>query len=397
MNGLALGGSHGLFTNPGKAVGRIFSLKNLVPDVTTAAGAFLGGPIGAGVGSFAGHAIEGQPLEQAALGGLETGALDFATAGLLGAGDPGGALAGTAVGSALSDVGGALSGVTGDLSSSLGSIGGDLGLGGVASAAGATASGAGGTLLGNAIDSVGSDLGLGSTNLLGQGVNSLGADIGLGGGAAASGANAALAANGTALTAGNPLLTAGGTGGIQAAPALEVAGASAPAAAAAGSTATGGLFSGGLGTDLKLGLVAAPLALDVLRGNQPVKGQNQINADAAQFAAQGAANENYLATGTLPPGAQAAINQAVTAAQTAIKSQYAARGMSGSSAEQQDLQNAATNGVTQATNLATQLLNTGIRQSEFSAQLYQGIMNQSMQQDQALGQSIGNLAAALAA
>ena len=66
--------------------------------------------------------------------------------------------------------------------------------------------------------------------------------------------------------------------------------------------------------------------------------------------------------------------------------------MSGSSAEAQDIAKAEQAGVTQATNMASQLLSTGIQSTQMSDQLYQDIMNQSMQEDQDLSSAIGNFA-----
>jgi hypothetical protein len=151
-----------------------------------------------------------------------------------------------------------------------------------------------------------------------------------------------------------------------------------------------------LGGILKTAIGAAPLAVDLLRGNQPVSGQAQIGTSAAQLSAQGTQLQSYLQTGTLPPGAQASINQAVAASQASIRSQYASMGMSGSSAEAQDLANAQTAGVSQATTMAQSLLSTGLQESQMSDQLYQDIMNQALQQDNQLSSAIGTFATAAA-
>ena len=426
--GLALGGSHGIFTNPGKFIGHELSLKQIVPNFLSAAGAAVGTLIapgigtafGAGLGSYAGNELEGETGNKAlstalqtgalaggAYGALDAGGLVGAGAGATGAADAGaaagatadasttgGTLLGNGINALASDVG--LTGAGGGslIGNAVNALGADVGIGG-ASAADA-ASGGGGTLLGNAVDSLGSDVGLGPTNLLGTGINNLGADIGIGGGQTGLAAPAQVGQLGAGPSTASLIAhTAAGFNGPVVA-SVDPALAAAPAAAAGGSTAAGGLFSGGLASDLKLGLGATALGLDVLRGNQPVKGQNQINADAALLQQQGITNQNYLENGTLPPGAQAAINQAVTAAQAAIRSQYAARGMSGSSAEAQDLQNAATSGVTQATNMAMQLYQQGTQEIGMSSQLYGQIMSTALSQDQSLSQGIGLLSYYLA-
>jgi len=121
-----------------------------------------------------------------------------------------------------------------------------------------------------------------------------------------------------------------------------------------------------------------------------------LATNAAQLNAQGQQLQTYLQTGTLPPGAQASINQAVAASQASIRSQYASMGMSGSSAEAQDLANAQTAGATQANQMAMSLMNTGIQETNMSDQLYQNIMNESMQQDNQLSSAIGTFAASAA-
>ncbi len=183
-------------------------------------------------------------------------------------------------------------------------------------------------------------------------------------------------------------------GGGTAAPAAAATGAATGAAGATGAGTTAGAAGGGLfGGHPALGVLsAAPAVLEAIRGSQPYKGQTQLQQSAAQLGQQGTQLQNYLQTGTLPPGAQAAINQATASAQAAIRSQYAAMGMSGSSAEAQDLAAAQQQGAAQANSMAMQLLNSGIQSTQMSDQLYQDIMNQSMQQDQDLSSAIGNFA-----
>lgn len=384
MNGLALGGSHGLFTNPGKSLGRIFSLKNVVPDVTTAVGAAIGGPVGAGLGETAGQLIEGQSFGQAAASGLEYGGIAYGLGGLMGGGGggaaggllgAGGGGSGTILGNEIGALGSELgigSGVGGGstgtiLGNAINSIGGDLGVGGAGT--GAAASGGGtGTLLGTAVNDVGSKLGLGSSTLLGNAINEGGAALGIGGqGGAASGAiKGAVTGNEFSI---------GGTG-----------------------AGVGGGASSGL-----LGKITLPellsvggLAASAIRGNQQYPGQAQLSEQAQSLMNQGQVMQAYLQNGTLPPGAQAAIDQASAAATASIRSQYASLGMTGSSAEAQDIANAQQAARTQATNLAVSLFQSGISETQLSAQLYQDIMNNAIQQDQGMSSAIGNLAVAMA-
>lgn len=141
---------------------------------------------------------------------------------------------------------------------------------------------------------------------------------------------------------------------------------------------------------------AGGLALNALEGQKPVKGENQISAAAAQDTANGAQLQSYLTSGQLPPGAQASINQAAQSQKAAIKSRFAQMGSSGSSAEQQELASIDQWAQGQGSQLALQLLNSGIGQSQMGAALYNDIAKNALSQDQSLSSSIGNFAASLA-
>jgi hypothetical protein len=93
---------------------------------------------------------------------------------------------------------------------------------------------------------------------------------------------------------------------------------------------------------------------------------------------------------------QGALNNAGAAAQAAIRSQYASRGMSGSSAEATDLANVQSTIAGQGAQIAQQLLQTGVSESNLSAQLYQSIMSANLQQDAQLGTALSTLAGAAA-
>ena len=153
---------------------------------------------------------------------------------------------------------------------------------------------------------------------------------------------------------------------------------------AAASNNSGLLLGGGL------------LGLDVLRGNQVPKGENAIAGEAQQLGAQSTQLENYLTSGTLPPGVSTALTQAASSAKAAIRSQYAARGMSGSSAEAQDLANVDNTIVSQGASIATNLLNTGVSEANLAAQLYGQILQTSLAQDNQLSGALATLASAAA-
>jgi hypothetical protein len=139
-----------------------------------------------------------------------------------------------------------------------------------------------------------------------------------------------------------------------------------------------------------------------------------VASTAANLTSQGTTLANSAESGTLPPGIEQQLQQAGASAKATIRSQYASRGMSGSSAEMQDLANVDNSIAAQRGTLAQQLLatavqeqqtgaqlantlvQTGVNETQLSSQLYQQILQQSLQSDQALSNSLGSFAAALA-
>jgi len=130
--------------------------------------------------------------------------------------------------------------------------------------------------------------------------------------------------------------------------------------------------------------------------NQTPPGENAINTTANQLSAQSTQLQNYLTSGTLPPGVSTALSQAASQAQAAIRSQYAARGMSGSSAEVADLANVQNTIVSQGASIATNLLAQGVNEAGLAAQLYGQIMQTSLAQDNQLSNALATLASASA-
>lgn len=130
----------------------------------------------------------------------------------------------------------------------------------------------------------------------------------------------------------------------------------------------------------------------MLKGNQEPKGYSQLAAEAKQLGAQG----QQLQSGNLPAGIQSSLNTAKEAALGSVRQQYANSGMSGSSAEAQDLANVQLSVAAQGANIAQQLLAQGVQESELSGQLYQQLMAINMQQDQELSSSFSNFAQAFA-
>ena len=131
-------------------------------------------------------------------------------------------------------------------------------------------------------------------------------------------------------------------------------------------------------------------------GLSGVPGYGALSSTAAQLGAQGQQLQNYLTSGTLPPGVQQSLTQAGSAAKAAIRSQYASHGMSGSSAEQADLAAVDQTIVTKGVGIATTLLSQGVAESNLSAQLYSKILSANLQNDAALGTALSTLAGASA-
>jgi len=128
-------------------------------------------------------------------------------------------------------------------------------------------------------------------------------------------------------------------------------------------------------------------------GGQPGQAENLI---ALQQYQQGQQLESYLASGNLPPGIQAGLTSAHDAAAASIRQNYANRGMSGSSAESQDLQNLANITVTDGAKIATGLYQQGVSQTNLASGIFSQLMNATIQQNKDLSGSIANFATALA-
>lgn len=152
---------------------------------------------------------------------------------------------------------------------------------------------------------------------------------------------------------------------------------------------------GGFIKDNPWAIPAAAIGYEALKGTAPLPGQSQIEANAAKLNQQGASLQNYFQSGTLPPGVQSGINSASEAAKASIRSSYASRGMSGSSAEQQDIAAVGERAATQGSQIALSLLQQGVSETGMANQLYLELMGSALQQDQALGSALATFSAAM--
>lgn len=139
---------------------------------------------------------------------------------------------------------------------------------------------------------------------------------------------------------------------------------------------------------------ALGLGYDVLnQGNIP--GLGPISSFASQEEKAAQANQSYVNTGTLPPGAQAALTQATEAAKAQVRSKYAQLGMSGSTAETQELSNVDISAVGEQFSIASQLLQAGASQANVTQEMLNEILGVNEQQEAATTQAISSFAGSL--
>ena len=147
-----------------------------------------------------------------------------------------------------------------------------------------------------------------------------------------------------------------------------------------------------LGANAGILTSGAGLVNDVIGAVFPDPAGKDLSDEAKQLAALGTQQQSYLSSGTLPAGAQAGINTATKSAIAAIKSKYASMGMSGSSAEQQEIQQAQQNAQAQGTQIAMQLMQQGVSDTQMSAQIYDNIIKNTMTSDKDFASAFTNLA-----
>lgn len=370
-----LGAAAGTILLPG--IGTALGAGSLLGE---AGGAALDLGLNAGIGSTVGGLAAGEKPGQALKGGLETGALagisDFAGSELGLLGSSGAAPAASGGASGATDAASAL-GVSPAGASAAAPAG--------ASAAGLAGAATPGVVpVADAIPVAGTDL------TAPAGLNLGGATLGA--------APAASAADSLGITFGGAPAAAGGLGEAPAGVAsfAQNAGGAPSLLSKIGGAASGvgDTLKTALSKENPLSLATAGLGLgyDVLSGNKQPAGSAQLKQQADQLAQQGAIEQQYLTTGKLPAGVQASVDQQTAQAIAQIRSKYAQLGLSGSTAEQQDIAAARQ----QAVQTAGQgLLTTGLQSTGTAANLYGQIASLNQQQSDNTGKAIANLAAAL--
>jgi hypothetical protein len=172
--------------------------------------------------------------------------------------------------------------------------------------------------------------------------------------------------------------------------------------AAAGTPAASSGVTGMSGGQLAgVGVAGAGLLANMLKGSGSIgesanAAGTSIANEANTLAAQSTQLQNYVTTGTLPPGVNQVLQQVQKSMTDQIKAKYAQLGMSGSTAETQDINNAALQVQSQGQTEALNLMNQGVSLANLSGQLMTTLMNTNIQQNEQTTQSIGQLAAALA-
>lgn len=177
-------------------------------------------------------------------------------------------------------------------------------------------------------------------------------------------------------------------------PGVGAAGAGATPAAGGGSNFLSKLFS----DPTKLASLGI-LGYDVAQGSKTPAEVKQLQA--LQTQEQGIANnETALAeggqNGQLTAGASAMLNQNLASNQAAIRAHYASMGMSGSSAEQEDLAAAQQSNLAQRFQLGQQLAQTGFSEASAASGESSSLLQAILQQETAQGSELGNLLAEFA-
>ena len=160
-----------------------------------------------------------------------------------------------------------------------------------------------------------------------------------------------------------------------------------------------GLGTGNQGLDktlLTAGVSGGGLLANLLMGGGSTSAEKSLKNIAGAQSAQGQQLENYLATGTLPPGAQQWVNDQTQANQAAIRAQFAQQGLTGSSMEQEALANAQNQATETMFQIASSLLNSGISETNASGTLYNYLMQAQNQDQQQVSSAIQNFVSSLA-
>lgn len=221
---------------------------------------------------------------------------------------------------------------------------------------------------------------------------------------------AALATAQNVLNASDPNAPAGGTG----APAAG-GGGGAGGAAGGGNSVLNAMqhpslesilsaFGGNIGPLAGAGILAYEAAnkpgglkgAQLPAGAQPGPVSNQLVGQATNLGTTGAALQQPLVSGVLPPGAQASIDQLTQSEIARIKSQFGEMGLSGSTMEAQAIAQAQQSAQARAFQIAQNMAQLGLSDMSASSQIFEQLLNSGLQSDQQFQTALSQFAAALA-
>jgi hypothetical protein len=155
-------------------------------------------------------------------------------------------------------------------------------------------------------------------------------------------------------------------------------------------------------TNNPLGIAAgaAGLGYSMLQGQKQLPEQKQLAAEAAPLTAQGQQFMQYLQSGTLPAGMQAAVDRAKASARATIIANHAKNHESTdptqNSALAQELAQVDQNTLITIAQQGQTLFQAGLSEAQLSSQILQGLLQVDQQQTAAMGKAIANFASSLA-
>lgn len=147
---------------------------------------------------------------------------------------------------------------------------------------------------------------------------------------------------------------------------------------------------------LGLAPTAGMMGMQLLQGQQKPAGYDELLGAASKEAAIGSSLISAYQSGTLPPALQQGLSSAAESAKAATRSRYASMGMSGSSAEAQDLASIDQRVAVQGAQLLENLLGQGLSETQASSGLYSNLLTYNTSQDKQLGDAMAGFASALA-
>ena len=138
----------------------------------------------------------------------------------------------------------------------------------------------------------------------------------------------------------------------------------------------GALLSGGL------------LASQLFRGNQAYPAEQTLQGLATNTGTQGAALSSYIQSGTLPPGAKAAVDTATKGSKATLRERFAKMGLAGSTMEAQALSGVDQQAAAQTFQFADQLLAQGANFTQISANIQDALLKTQASTDQEFQKSL---------